>query len=74
MRIFTSANQSSQLCVDVFTIEDNTVEDMEMFSVFLSSSDPAANIIITTANVIILDDDSKCKSLITTDCFVLIGI
>ena len=59
VRIFTSANQSSQLCIDVVTIEDTTVEDMEVLTVLLDSGDPAVNITATTATVIILDDDSK---------------
>ena len=48
-------------CVDIDIFDDEIVEDDEIFSVSLNSSDPV-NILVSSANVTIFDND--CKSLI----------
>ena len=50
---------NSTACVDVDIFDDDIVEDIEMISVSLASSDPVILAPIQVANVSIFDNDCK---------------
>ena len=44
----------------IFVVNDGVVEDPELFSLLLNSTDPSANIISNSEVLIASDGDSKC--------------
>ena len=51
----TFSFDSSQMCVAITIIDDLTVEPNERFTVMLESTDPAVQLIFSTAPITILD-------------------
>lgn len=54
--IFTGANGLD--CVDIFILDDETVEVNETFSVLLASPNAAVDISQNSANITVIDDDT----------------
>ena len=52
-------NGPDRMCFTFSIIDDNCVEDKESFGVVLSTSDADVEIHISSANVTIIDNDSK---------------
>ena len=51
----TFSSAPSQMCVSITIIDDLTIEPNERFTVMLESSDPAVQLMSTTATITILD-------------------
>ena len=54
------ALSSRVVCTNISIVEDEIVEDDEMFSVLINSSDPSVMIERNSAAVLIIDNNSKC--------------
>lgn len=65
MRVFT--NSTREVCLVVLTIDDITVEDLEDFTVSLSSGDPSVVIGRSNSTGRIIDNDSKFINPLTTE-------
>lgn len=50
---------SSQMCVAINITDDLTVEPNEQFTVVLESTDPAVQVIFSTATIIIIDSGER---------------
>lgn len=50
---------SSQVCVAINITDDLTVEPNEQFTVVLESTDPAVQVIFSTATIIIIDSGER---------------
>ena len=59
--IFQPANASQQLCIAILLLQNTAVENIETFSVQLTTEDPQVTIIPNTSTVTILDDDGTNK-------------
>jgi len=54
-------NSNSTMCISIIVIQDGVVEnDMEIFQVNLTSSDPA--VVLTRASIPVIIFESDCKS------------
>ena len=53
--VFTPENSSVPSCVDIFAFPDESVEDSEVFTVSIESTDPAVQISQSTSIVLIMD-------------------
>ena len=51
----TFSSAPSQMCVSINIIDDPTIEPNERFTVMLESTDPAVQLMSTTATITILD-------------------
>ena len=51
----TFSSAPSQMCVSITIINDFTIEPNEQFTVLLESTDPAVQLMSTTATITILD-------------------
>ena len=60
---FNSGNQDNMLCVDVPINDDNLCEADEMFSVSLTTVDPAVTLDPDSGTVTIVDDDGMLASM-----------
>lgn len=54
---FESGVTNNTQCVDIFIMNDTSLESSEIFSVILSSSDPDVDIVNEVATIVIIDDD-----------------
>ena len=50
---------SSQMCVAINITDDLTVEPNEQFTVVLESTDPAVQVMFSTATIIIIDSGER---------------
>ena len=61
--LFTPSSNTN-MCVDIQVFQDGAVEDQEVFTAGLSSSDLAVNFTtISTASIFISDNDCKRQSV-----------
>ena len=54
---------TTEVCADIPLLEDLLVEDVEEFTVGLSSDDPAVSFPMDQARVILVDTTSECKTV-----------
>ncbi len=60
---FSAENTTFAACREILVIQDSILEDEESFLVFISSSDPAVVIGLSSAEVLILDSDRKLEGV-----------
>ena len=59
--MFSGSTQIEQLCQIISTSDDSVVENGEMFTLSLTSSESLITIPISSVTVHITDDDGKCN-------------
>ncbi len=57
---FTEENQGERVCMELFALNNQVLENQEVFEVSLTSSDPSVVIRTGRKSLVIFDDDCKC--------------
>ena len=64
----TFSSAPSQMCVSITIIDDLTIEPNEQFTVMLESTDPAVQLIFSSATITILDSGEHFEYMIGISC------
>ena len=56
---FTATNQDEPLCEDVLAVNNEVLENMQLFNVTLTTADSAVLLSRVTSSLVVFDDDSK---------------
>ncbi len=56
---FTVDNQNDPQCVDVFAVNNQILENMEIFNVSISTEDASVLLPRLPTSIVVFDDDSK---------------
>lgn len=58
------------MCVDVLVVDDDILEDVETFHVQIATTVPRVTIVMSTATVNVVDDDSVVVTLVRSELSV----
>ena len=56
-------NQNGPLCVEVFAVNNEVLENRETFSVSISSSDRSVRLMGNSTSLVVFDDDSESYNI-----------
>ena len=60
---FTIDNQGESLCVDVLAVDNQVLENLEVFNVSIATNDSAVDVPRVLISLVVFDDDSKNYTL-----------